>query len=667
MVRVPALSGDRVWDDDFLTRGNPFIKSPLFILEVFRQRLFPESYAGHYRPVQNITYMFDYLVWNSTFYGYHLSSLLFHCVAGVLLYLLLRQLLPGLLRSATGTGISANETNSKTGWIAFLVALLWAVHPVHSAAIDYVSGRADSLAATFGAGAWLLYLRANRASTRFSKAAWFTSAGITLLLALCSRESASLWPALFLIHLFFFEKTVAVRAKFVTLSVCLALFVSYVGLRHLPPPLVVAGASSHWPLSMRVVLMLRALGDYGRLMVFPGNLHMDRSVFTGVALESEAGRARYIGFEYLSIGGLVLLAAFGFLCRKKGTGQLLRIFGAVWFLVAYLPTSNIVELNATVAEHWLYLPSVGFLLFLAGCVIDLRWRFLPQLVTGFAAVCVVSLGIRSSYRSADWRSNEVLSKQMIASGGLTIRAALLLAQVYSNREDYVQAEKVLRKAIKLCPEYPLARNNLAHALLHLGKKEEAQELFDQSAQMAKQQRKDYPRTWLAALNVAHLYHSKNDDAHAIETLEEARQEYPDTWELICSETELLRRNDEIDKSLGIILPFAQAHWWNYNSHLALGRLYAQRGENDLAVATLRHASLLDVHETEALNLVAMIKFRENHLNDAIAVQEKAVARQPDEPKQYLLLSDLLTKAGRTGEAHLALAEVDRLRGLTKAN
>jgi predicted Zn-dependent protease len=278
-------------------------------------------------------------------------------------------------------------------------------------------------------------------------------------------------------------------------------------------------------------------------------------------------------------------------------------------------------------------------------------------------VAVAALGIRSTLRSCNWRSNEEFARQTIASGGLTIRVALLLGQVYSNRGDYAEAEKILRKAVKLCPDYPLARNNLAHALLNLGQTKEANELFNEGARTAKENRKDYPRTWIAALNVAHMYHAANDDTHAIATLDKARLEYPQTWELICSETELLRRNDQIERSLAIVEPFAKANWWNYNSYLALGRLYAQEGYNDEAVAALGHASWLDVHETDALNLIAMIRLRQNRLSDAVNVQKRAVSRQPDQPQQYVLLSDLLQKAGRMNEAHSALAEIDRLRAV----
>src|SRR5207253_7021547 len=93
IVRAPALQGERIWDDQYLAHDNPFIKSPLLILESFRHYLFLDSFSAHYRPVQNISYIFDYLVWNTDTYGFHLSNILWHAGSGILLYLLLRKLL----------------------------------------------------------------------------------------------------------------------------------------------------------------------------------------------------------------------------------------------------------------------------------------------------------------------------------------------------------------------------------------------------------------------------------------------------------------------------------------------------------------------------------------------------------------------------------------------
>src|SRR5205814_6269143 len=49
VVHAPALQGERIWDDTYLARDNPFIKSPLLILETFRHYLFLDSFSAHYR------------------------------------------------------------------------------------------------------------------------------------------------------------------------------------------------------------------------------------------------------------------------------------------------------------------------------------------------------------------------------------------------------------------------------------------------------------------------------------------------------------------------------------------------------------------------------------------------------------------------------------------
>src|SRR6184192_2216333 len=62
-VHFPSLQGQLIWDDQYLARDNPFIKSPVLILESFRHYLFLDSFSAHYRPVQNITYLVDYFFW----------------------------------------------------------------------------------------------------------------------------------------------------------------------------------------------------------------------------------------------------------------------------------------------------------------------------------------------------------------------------------------------------------------------------------------------------------------------------------------------------------------------------------------------------------------------------------------------------------------------------
>jgi len=659
IIRLPAIQGQLIWDDIHLARDNPFIKSPLLALEAFRHYLFLDSFSGHYRPVQNLSYMLDYFFWNTDPAGFHLSNILLHVAAGLLLY----RLLTHLFGKQAGLWESDDPGSARVGALAaFVISGIWMVHPVHSAAIDYISGRADSLAFVFSAGAWLLVLRARIAKGRWLKGIIYLLAALSGVLALCSREIACIWILIFLVHTLAFARDIGKKAKITTILCCALVLGTYAELRRLPAARAEPGFTENWSAPVRGTLMLRALGDYGRLMVFPGNLHMERSIFDpGNYLSRESWR-KTAGSEYLSVLGLVVLAAFIYGCVRGGIGQRARLMGTVWFFAAYLPISNIVQLNATVAEHWLYLPSVGFLLFLGGCALDLPRRFAATL-TAVTAIAILALSVRSTIRSSDWSNEEKFYKRTLAAGGTSCRVGVNLGQIYANRGEYAIAEKMFRHVLETNPDYPIARNNLANVLVHEGKVAEGEALFARDAQHAKEARVQYPRTWIAALNLAHMRSRANDDAGAIAILERARADYPEIWELISLESELLRRTQGPLPALRLIENYTRQNWWHHAAWLAEGRLYAENNDVDQSTRALRYAALLDVHDVQALNLLAAISVGQNQLEQACATQRRAIAREPNQPRQYLMLAEILDKMGRTSEAQTARDDATRLKAI----
>jgi protein O-mannosyl-transferase len=691
LVHLPALQGQPVWDDDYLAHENPFIKSPLLAFEAFRHYLFLDSYSPHYRPVQNLSFMADYYFWNTDPTGFHLTNVLLHVASGLLLYRLL------ILLFRKGAGIWSN-TDPKSKFTAsvgaFLITALWIVHPVHSAAVDYISGRADSLAFLFAAGGWLLVLRARGEASvtpanpgpeqatsppigrtrpvaslplqgkqpRWLRFALYLCAAFFALLALCSREVACVWILLFLIHTLVFANGIRRKTKIVTVICCVCVLAIYAGLHQLPGGRAEKGGSENWGAPIRATLMLRALGDYGRLMVFPADLHMERTIFEPNNYRTRQSWRDSANSEYLSILGLCVLAAFAYGCAKAGVGQRTRVVGAIWFFSAYLPISNIVLLNATVAEHWLYLPSVGFLIFLAGCAFDLPRSFQRPLA-GVAAIAVVALGVRSTVRSTDWCDPETFYQRTLAAGGSGARVEVNLGLIYGRHGDYAEAEKLFRHVLALTPNYPIARTNLADVLSRQGKLTEAEALLTSGAKIAPLESKDYPRTWMGIYNLASFRHNAHDDAGAIALLDHARLNYPQVWELISCESELVRRTQGPLAALDLVQDFVRKNWWHHAARLAEGRLYAEKGDTVLAIQALRYAAMLDVHDVEALRLIATMKMHENRLDEAFQAQRRAVARQPDQPSQYLLLSDILEKMGRSSEARAARAKVSQLQAL----
>src|SRR3954469_17491530 len=151
-VHGPALHGRFIWDDQSLIVRNPLIKSPLLLAENFRHFLFADGFSSHYRPIQSISFLLDYLLWKDNTLGFHLTNVLLHSGSAILLFFLLRRLLPHLLSQSEW-----RHRGSFQAATALLIALAWVVHPVHSAAVDYISGRADSLAFLFATGGWLLF------------------------------------------------------------------------------------------------------------------------------------------------------------------------------------------------------------------------------------------------------------------------------------------------------------------------------------------------------------------------------------------------------------------------------------------------------------------------------------------------------------------------------
>ena len=113
-------------------------------------------------------------------------------------------------------------------------------------------------------------------------------APICILAALCAKEIAFIWIALLRIYLFGFERELPLRGSLSPSARSLAVFAVYLWLRHLPGPRAPQQGVEYPPFADRILLMLRALGDYTSLIFYPGNLHMERSVWNASAYKNLA-------------------------------------------------------------------------------------------------------------------------------------------------------------------------------------------------------------------------------------------------------------------------------------------------------------------------------------------------------------------------------------------
>ncbi|HEX5176873.1 MAG TPA: hypothetical protein VFV83_07590, partial [Chthoniobacteraceae bacterium] len=630
LIYSPAINGSLIWDDDYLVGRNPFFRSPIFIGEVFRHYLFVDNPARYYRPIQNISYMLDYWLWAGAPLGYHLTNIFLHGASGILLFVLLRRIVPGMLPQRTMDDLKA------TG-IAFCVAMLWTVHPIHNAAVAYISGRADSLASVFALTAWLLCLRLGVERTRGRQCLCGIVAAISILAALCAKELALMWIGLFLLHMCVFDRQRSWRAKSKFIVGAMVVVGIYAALRSLPATIPGAISTPALPLTSRLLLMLRALGDYTGLIVFPARLTMDRTLTENAMYVSSKTWERFVHFEYLSVIGFAALVSCVWFCLDRRPGRQLRVFGAAWFALAFLPISNLVPLNAQVAEHWIYLASIGYLLFLAGCVFSLR-PVASKVALVILALAMPLLALRTALRASDWTDAETFCWRTINAGGGTPRICNVLANVYGNRQDYQKQERVLRRTIELFPDYALARMNLGACLAKQGRLDAAKVFLETPAAVADESAHlPSPNSSLAPLQLAGLRARQGDLFGALTIVREAKKQFPGRWDLTKREAALATALGKSGDAMKCLEQFLGENWWHEEARLTLAELQLQAGAYAEAMTNLRVAEWLDLHNARPYTIKAQVEIARERYDAACDAQRAAIRRAPEEPMPYRVL------------------------------
>jgi tetratricopeptide (TPR) repeat protein len=509
----------------------------------------------------------------------------------------------------------------------------------------------------FALAGWLLFLNDGGG---WQRVAAMVLAPVCVLTALCAKEIALIWIALFAIHLFAFERDRALRAKLTALGSLLAVFAVYLWLRRLPGPRAAQEGLTYPPLADRVILMLRALGDYTSLIFYPGNLHMERTVWSAPAYQSLDAWQQNLRGEYLSLIGLLTIAAFVFACWSRLPGRKIRILGVTWFVLGFLPISNLFPLNAQVAEHWIYMASAGFLVMLAGFARAIPARY-QRLLAAALPLAVLALGIRTACRAADWADPERFYKQTIVDGGFPERASLNLADVYLAEGRLKDAEAILRNTLVQFPDYPPVRIELGMNLLQQGRKAEAEQYLTFSPSGADVIAATTPQSWHAALDLASIRYNAHQAGAALRILDDSIQRYPDVWDLAQYRAGILQATRGPEAALPAVAAFAASHWWHLDSHLMLGRIHAAMGDYAGALADCRQAATLDIHNPAPFEQAARANIMANRLPQALDAQATAIERGAGQPAQFMVLAAILERMHEPGQAMAAVREANLLR------
>lgn len=475
-----TLGGQFVWDDEYLVTGNALIRSWAGFPKIFASDLASGSGQkfNFYRPIQTITAMFDYSLWKHNPTGYHLSNIVFHVLAALALYWLITVLF-------------------KDPALSLLTSILFVVHPIHTEAVSYISGRADSLAALFMLLAVIFYVRA----LETKRAVYYPAFIVSFVLALMSRENSLILPVLLLFYHFAFKK----KFKPLIFLPLVVLAGIYIALRMTVLDFHLQGNIPASTLAQRIPGFFAALSQYVRLMIVPYPLHMEYG-FTIFGL-----------FDAQSLAGLVLVLALGawlFLQSKK---RGLVFFALGWFMITLLPVSNLYPINSYMAEHWLYLPSMGlFLLAAAGLRALGRRKKVERIVLSAVVGLTAFYAILTIAQNRHWRDPIAFYEWTIRYSPDSLRMHNGLALAYYNKGMTAKAIEVYTRAIEKFPKQAFLYNNLGSIYLAKGQKREAEGLFVQAVTLDA----DYGA---AHANLAGIYFRKKEFSLAIEHCDRARE------------------------------------------------------------------------------------------------------------------------------------------------
>jgi protein O-mannosyl-transferase len=579
---APAMRNEFVWDDTALILRDPLIRSWRLIPEGFNHFLFIDATpSDFYRPIQRLTYTIDYAAFAFNPKPYHVTSVLWHGLAALALLIFAAEFL-----------IASGLERGRAQIIALAAALIWAIHPVQSAAVAYISGRADPLAAAFGFFGLFLLLRGSTSSGS-RQLLFLAGSGAALILSAFSKESGLIFPLLGLTF-FLIQKNWSSlwKTAVVTIFVGIIYFSLRAGAEHYPSPTLTPPP----PALVRAIIAARAVAEYAGLLMFPLNLHMDRDVETQPTGFNEASLSHAALRELQTLAGLILIAAFLYWLirsRKRAPAVFMSLLFA---LITYLPVSGIVALNATAAEHWVYLPSAFLFLAIALEIVGFikKASVRRSAVAGVTTVCAVwaiFLGARTFVRTFDWKNQRTFLERTIAHGGDSARMLINLAGLEITEGKLGDAAAHLHAALKKKPDQPLAILNLAAVALKQNDFKQARDLLARATQM--QVVDAQAHEYLAVLE------NKESGKADLMRMRLAARTGPPNWSIEKRYIQVLDETGSTRAAIDELLTCLQPQWYRADSWKLLSELHAKLGHSEQAAQALDQARAYDVHLTNS--------------------------------------------------------------------
>jgi len=508
--------------------------------------------GAEYLPVRDLSVLIDLSLWPTDYLAHHLHNLA--------LYALLCALVLELMVALLGLKLRA--------WFA---AAIFALHPVQTETVAWLVGRKDLLAGIFVVAGVLFWLHSRGRGRGLA-----LSVGC-MLLACWSKNTAIVFPALLGTLAAFGMGGVRDRRWW---------------LRWLPlmgVGLLVLATSMAVGQQMGFLAERRGGGLIEGLWVQSWMTSHYLSTFLWPAqlsvLYPEPDLPLALSVKTLSVvlPCLVLVLAVALTWKRWPMVAL----GMSWFVVAQLPTSQLVPLQNLVADRYLFLPSMGLAL-AVGALLPLEHRLgRKPLVVGLSSLLLL-LAIQSRARCEVWQDSVELWADVVRKHSELGRGHAALAGALRAAQRQGEATTVLEQGLKRLPGDPLLLEARGLDLMRQDRTEEAEGAL-RSALRAD------PRLRRAANNLAILLHRTDRSNAALELASQMARTHP-----------------------------TYAHGLN-----TLGTILFDLGELDGAERTLRASLELDPSGTNAVCNLGSVAYRKGLNEEAESWWRRCLRIAPD--------------------------------------
>lgn len=426
----PAITADFVNLDDFvMVTENPDITSLSFsnikhIFSSFQYKL--------YHPVVTLSYAIEYCFFKLDPYIYHLDNILLHIVNTLLLFFIIKRL-------------------SKSFFVAYLVAALFAVHPVHVEAVAWITARKDTLYSFFFLLSILCYIKTYDGK---HKTSLFMLSLISFILSCLSKPAAVTLPVVLILIDFYDNKLRLINIKkYFPFFVISVVFVFIAVFAHYSSEEIAITT-----MFARYVDFIDAQFNYlfyiYKLFV-PINLSCLYPQFYNHHFMTPSFVFYCITLLYL----LIFLSVLSLKTNKK------VFFGFFFFLITLLPSSGIMPTGVSpVADRYAYIPYVGLFFIIAEFLFYIykKNKVSKYAMFLFLIIIVGVLSFLTYQRTKLWADNEKLMTQAINYAPETAdHAYLLRGAIYKNEDLLDKAEKDFFKS------FSINKQN-AYTVFHLG-------------------------------------------------------------------------------------------------------------------------------------------------------------------------------------------------------